>query len=54
MAFFKVNRSSCDNKITRDIPEPEKPRYVVGEDGKGYWIRPKPPMAIDYDEDIDY
>jgi len=37
-----------------DITEPEKPRYVIGENGKGYWIRPKPPMAIDFDEDIDY
>lgn len=54
MAFFKVNRSSCNTDISRDIPEPVKPRYVIGENGKGYWIRPEPPMAIDFDEDIDY
>jgi hypothetical protein len=54
LGFFKVNRSSCNKNITRDIEPPEKLKYVVDENGKGYWVKPKPPMPIDYEEDIYY
>lgn len=54
MSFFKLDHSSVNNDISRPIPEPEKLRYVIDSDGKGRWIRPEPPMPIDYDEDIDY
>ena len=48
MSFFKSGRKLVDE----DIPKPEKLRYVIDKDGKGRWIRPNPPMPIDYDEDI--
>lgn len=51
MAFFKVNRtlSEIEDLEARSAPEL---RYVIDENGKGYWVKPKPPMTIDYDEDI--
>jgi hypothetical protein len=60
MSFFKVSRSLCDNSFFKAIPEPEKLRYVIGDDGIGYWIKPKPTMPVfdrlpyDYCEDVIY
>tara|TARA_R110000744_G_scaffold170264_1_gene288384 strand:+ start:3391 stop:3528 length:138 start_codon:yes stop_codon:yes gene_type:complete len=44
----------CDSRFNKSVSSPEKLRYVVDENGKGYWIKPKPPMPTDYEEDIDY
>lgn len=54
MSFFKVNRSVDNPDISRPVERPEKVKYIIDKDGKGHWIKPKPPMANDYDEDIIY
>ena len=52
MAFYKVDRTFSEIKELEAKSAP-KLRYVI-ENGKGKWIKPKPPMPIDYDEDIPY
>lgn len=53
MAFYKVDRTFSEIKELEAKSAP-KLRYVIGKDKKGYWIRPKPPMPIDYCDDIPY
>ena len=54
MSFFKVNRSLSDKDTLYSKTVVKKLRYVVGKDGKGYWLKPDPPMPTDYEEDIYY
>ena len=54
MAFFKADPSL----VVEDTPEPfpkfTKLRYVIDDNGKGFWVRPVELYSTDYDEDIDY
>ena len=50
MAFFKADHTFSEIKELEAKSAP-KLRYVI-ENGKGRWIRPKPPMPIDYCDDI--
>jgi hypothetical protein len=60
LTFFKSSSTllSSESLDVEDVPE--KLRYVIGDDGIGYWIKPKPTMPVfdrlpyDYCEDVIY
>lgn len=54
MSFFKKDVKIVSEDSSCDVDKPEKLKYVIREDGKGYWVRLNKPLSTDYDEDVYY
>jgi hypothetical protein len=56
MSFFKVVKVPEDSKKknTATVIYNSKIRYIIGDGGIGYWVRPLPELSIDYDKEIPF
>ena len=54
MAFFKVYKTPVFTGKPDYIITVRRLRYVIGKDGKGYWLRPTLPFDNNYDKELPF
>jgi hypothetical protein len=54
MSFFKVDKKLLSTDRPEYIVTVKKLRYVIGKDGKGFWLQPTLPFDNNYDEELPF
>ena len=54
MSFFKADKKSAAVGKPDYIITVRKLKYVVGQDGKGYWLKPTLPFDNNYDKELPF
>jgi hypothetical protein len=54
MSFFKVDKTPVSTNKPEYILTVKKLKYVIGKDGKGYWIKPTLPFDNNYDRELPF
>lgn len=54
MAFFKADTNLAKERKPESVVTVNKLRYVVGTDGKGYWLKPTFTFDNNYDKELPF